>query len=126
MQVADNSCGDRYELTNSCVCEQDGGDNGASTNPVILGMKAKITEQLEAVSVEIQDLSGGDNQHVAIDVVSEWFDGKNSLQRQRAVYKAIWEEMQVGHIRAFSRYRTQCVDARASALPALQLIVRVR
>lgn len=82
------------------MCKQDSGDNGASTNPVILGMKAKITEQLEAVSVEIQDLSGGDNQHVAIDVVSEWFDGKNSLQRQRAVYKAIWEEMQVGHIRA--------------------------
>jgi stress-induced morphogen len=43
----------------------------------------------------LQDLSGGDNQHLAIDVVSEWFDGKNSLQRQRAVYKAIWEEMQV-------------------------------
>ena len=82
------------------MCKQDSGDNGASTNPVILGMKAKITEQLEAVSVEIQDLSGGDNQHVAIDVVSEWFDGKNSLQRQRGVYKAIWEEMQVGHIRA--------------------------
>jgi hypothetical protein len=33
---------------------QDGGDNGASTNPIILGMKAKITAQLEAVSVDIQ------------------------------------------------------------------------
>eukprot|EP00793_Prasinoderma_coloniale_P006136 PRCOL_00004611-RA len=63
------------------------------TGAVIEGMKVKITEALEAQSVEIQD-AYGDNQHVSIDVVSTMFEGKNSVQRQRLVYKAIWQEMQ--------------------------------
>ena len=36
----------------------------------------------------------GDAQHVVIEVVSELFAKKNTLQRQRLIYQAIWEEMQ--------------------------------
>mmetsp|Transcript_105 Transcript_105/g.238 ORF Transcript_105/g.238 Transcript_105/m.238 type:complete len:167 (+) Transcript_105:58-558(+) len=62
-------------------------------HPLILQMKEKIQTALEADSVEIIDVNG-DQQHVSIDVVSSFFEGKNSVQRQRAVYKAIWEELQ--------------------------------
>jgi stress-induced morphogen len=30
---------------------------------------------------------------IRVDVVSEEFTGKTTLQRQRLVYKAIWEEL---------------------------------
>ncbi len=63
------------------------------SSALLEGMKAKITTQLEAQSVDIQD-AYGDAQHVTIDVVSAAFEGKNKVQRQRMVYKAIWEEMQ--------------------------------
>lgn len=56
-------------------------------------MKTKIQEALEAESVEVCDVNG-DQQHVSIDVVSTMFEGKNRVQRQRMVYKAIWEELQ--------------------------------
>jgi len=32
--------------------------------------------------------------HIAIEVISELFEGKRAVQRQQLVYKAIWEEMQ--------------------------------
>lgn len=32
--------------------------------------------------------------HIAVKVVSPLFEGKNRVQRQQMVYKAIWEEMQ--------------------------------
>lgn len=56
-------------------------------------MKDKIGTALEAVSVEVVDVSG-DGRHVSIDVVSPVFEGKNSVARQRLVYKAIWQELQ--------------------------------
>jgi stress-induced morphogen len=31
-----------------------------------------------------------------VEVVSELFEGKRSVQRQRLVYKAIWDEMKDG------------------------------
>eukprot|EP00241_Pyramimonas_parkeae_P008012 CAMPEP_0114253196 /NCGR_PEP_ID=MMETSP0058-20121206/16256_1 /TAXON_ID=36894 /ORGANISM="Pyramimonas parkeae, CCMP726" /LENGTH=155 /DNA_ID=CAMNT_0001367211 /DNA_START=139 /DNA_END=606 /DNA_ORIENTATION=+ len=65
----------------------------AVEHPIIAGMKTKITEALGATSVVIVD-AYGDHQHVSIDVISPQFEGKNKVQRQRAVYKAIWEEMQ--------------------------------
>jgi hypothetical protein len=34
----------------------------------------------------------------SIEVVADFFEGKNSVQRQRAVYKAIWEELQVSRL----------------------------
>ncbi len=50
-------------------------------------MQAKIQEALAAQSVSVQDVYG-DGRHVSIDVVSDAFDGKNAVQRQRMVYKA--------------------------------------
>jgi stress-induced morphogen len=49
-------------------------------------MQAKIQEALAAQSVSVQDVYG-DGRHVSIDVVSDAFDGKNAVQRQRMVYK---------------------------------------
>ncbi|KIY96592.1 hypothetical protein MNEG_11370 [Monoraphidium neglectum] len=56
-------------------------------------MEAKISEALEAQSVKVVDMYG-DGRHVSIDVVSAAFEGKNSVSRQRLVYKAIWLELQ--------------------------------
>ena len=49
----------------------------------------------QAESVHMVD-AHGDGRHVSIDVVSSQFEGKNSVKRQQAVYKAIWLELQVG------------------------------
>lgn len=56
-------------------------------------MQAKIKEELQAESVVVSDVYG-DGRHVSIDVISNSFEGKNSVQRQRMVYKAIWMELQ--------------------------------
>lgn len=56
-------------------------------------MKDSITTALGAESVNIVD-TYGDGRHVSIDVVSSQFEGKNSVKRQQAVYKAIWLELQ--------------------------------
>ena len=49
-------------------------------------MESKISEALEAQHVSVSDVYG-DGRHVNIDVVSSAFEGKNSVQRQRMVYK---------------------------------------
>lgn len=41
----------------------------------------------------MQDVNG-DGRHVEIDVTSALFEDKTPVQRQRLVYKAIWEELQ--------------------------------
>lgn len=56
-------------------------------------MRTKIETALEAKAVRVADVSG-DGRHVNIDVVSDAFEGKSSVARQRMVYKAIWEELQ--------------------------------
>lgn len=56
-------------------------------------LETKIKEQLEADTVTVVDTSG-DGRHVCIDVVSKVFEGKSAVNRQRMVYKAIWEELQ--------------------------------
>ncbi|GAQ81481.1 hypothetical protein KFL_000810225 [Klebsormidium nitens] len=71
----------------------DVGDGGQLTSTMINDMKEKIGQELEAVSVVVQDISG-DGRHVSIDVVSPVFEGKSSMNRQRMVYKAIWQELQ--------------------------------
>lgn len=62
-------------------------------SPLINSMNLKIKEQLNAQSVTISD-AYGDGRHVSISVVSEAFEGKSAVNRQRMVYKAIWEELQ--------------------------------
>ena len=56
-------------------------------------MREKISQGLEARSVDVNDLSGN-GRHVSIKVVSQAFEGKSSVNRQRMVYKCIWLELQ--------------------------------
>ncbi|KAG5219072.1 sufE protein [Salix suchowensis] len=53
----------------------------------------QIKEELTAESVSVKD-AYGDGRHVCIDVISEAFEGQSAVNRQRMVYKAIWEELQ--------------------------------
>ncbi|KAB1205270.1 hypothetical protein CJ030_MR7G012094 [Morella rubra] len=53
----------------------------------------QIKEHLNAESVTVKD-AYGDGRHVSIDVVSSSFEGQSAVNRQRMVYKAIWEELQ--------------------------------
>lgn len=47
---------------------------------IVESMRKKISEALEADSVEITD-TYGDGRHVSIDVVSNKFDGQSSMNR---------------------------------------------
>ncbi|MCO5611040.1 hypothetical protein L7F22_065290 [Adiantum nelumboides] len=53
----------------------------------------QLKEQLNTNDVVVKD-AYGDGRHVSIQVVSADFEGKTSVNRQRMVYKAIWEELQ--------------------------------
>ncbi|RDY09998.1 Protein BOLA4, chloroplastic/mitochondrial, partial [Mucuna pruriens] len=68
-------------------------DAGSIDLPLIQSMEKKIKEQLNAESVIVKD-AYGDGRHVSIDVVSAAFEGQSAVNRQRMVYKAIWEELQ--------------------------------
>ncbi|KAG6467577.1 protein BOLA4, chloroplastic/mitochondrial-like [Zingiber officinale] len=67
--------------------------SGSIDSPVMQVMEKKIKEQLDADVVVVKD-AYGDGRHVSINVVSKAFEGQSSLNRQRMVYKAIWEELQ--------------------------------
>ncbi|KAI7739757.1 hypothetical protein M8C21_026539 [Ambrosia artemisiifolia] len=69
------------------------GATGPIDSPLMLSMETKIKEQLNAELVTVKD-AYGDGRHVSIDVVSSDFEGKSAVNRQRMVYKAIWEELQ--------------------------------
>ncbi|KAF7095124.1 hypothetical protein CFC21_097354 [Triticum aestivum] len=69
------------------------GPEGPTGSTITLSMETKIKEQLEADTVTVVDASG-DGRHVCIDVVSKAFEGKSAVNRQRMVYKVIWEELQ--------------------------------
>ncbi|EER89755.1 hypothetical protein BDA96_10G183300 [Sorghum bicolor] len=69
------------------------GQAGSADSPATKALEAKIKEQLQADTVTVVDTSG-DGRHVCIDVVSKVFEGKSAVNRQRMVYKAIWEELQ--------------------------------
>ncbi|XP_078442664.1 bolA-like family protein [Wolffia australiana] len=68
-------------------------DPGAIDSPLMQSMEKKIKEQLSAESVVVKD-AYGDGRHVSIDVVASAFEGQTAVNRQRMVYKAIWEELQ--------------------------------
>ena len=76
----------------SPILKMSASDNNI-TSDLIDSMRVNIREQLEAESVEVMDLSGN-GRHVTIKVVSEKFEGKSAVNRQRMVYKAIWMELQ--------------------------------
>ncbi len=66
---------------------------GQIQSELMESMRAKIQTALDAQSVSVSDVQG-DGRHVEIVVVSNQFEGQNSVNRQRMVYKAIWEELQ--------------------------------
>ncbi|KAJ4849912.1 hypothetical protein Tsubulata_011722 [Turnera subulata] len=68
-------------------------DAGSIQSPLMQSMERKIKEELDADSVSVKD-AYGDGRHVSIDVISSAFEGKSAVDRQRMVYKAIWEELQ--------------------------------
>lgn len=68
-------------------------DSGSIDSPMMQSMEKKIKEQLDADVVIVKD-AYGDGRHVSIDVISKAFEGQSSVNRQRMVYKAIWEELQ--------------------------------
>ncbi|XP_016474119.1 protein BOLA4, chloroplastic/mitochondrial-like [Nicotiana tabacum] len=68
-------------------------DTGSIDSPLMESMQKKIKEQLNADTVVVKD-AYGDGRHVSIDVVSSAFEGQSAVNRQRMVYKAIWEELQ--------------------------------
>ncbi|KAL5724623.1 Protein bola4 [Ranunculus cassubicifolius] len=68
-------------------------DSGSIDSPLMQSMHNKIKEQLNADLVVVKD-AYGDGRHVSIDVVSSAFEGQSAVNRQRMVYKAIWEELQ--------------------------------
>ena len=76
----------------SPILRMSASDNNITAD-LIESMRVNIREQLEAETVEVMDLSGN-GRHVAIKVVSEKFEGKSAVNRQRMVYKAIWMELQ--------------------------------
>ena len=46
----------------------------------------------------------------SIKVVSKAFEGKNTINRQRLVYKCIWEEMQTDKVHAVQAIETKTPD----------------
>ncbi|XP_008804411.1 protein BOLA4, chloroplastic/mitochondrial-like [Phoenix dactylifera] len=68
-------------------------DSGSTDSPMMRSMEKKIKEQLDADIVVVKD-AYGDGRHVSIDVISKAFEGQSAVNRQRMVYKAIWEELQ--------------------------------
>ncbi|KAK4362767.1 hypothetical protein RND71_018008 [Anisodus tanguticus] len=71
----------------------DTGNNSSFDSPLMQSMEKKIKEQLNADTVIVKD-AYGDGRHVSIDVISSSFEGQSAVNRQRMVYKAIWEELQ--------------------------------
>ena len=61
--------------------------------------QSQIRDGLDAQFVDVVDMSG-DARHVGIQVMANAFEGKNAINRQRMVYKCIWEEMQTDKVHA--------------------------
>jgi len=65
------------------------GDVGA-----VESCRLKIEAALQPVELIVKSSNDDPNgSHIALRVVSAAFEGKNRVQRQQIVYKAIWEEL---------------------------------
>lgn len=66
------------------------------TENIVKNMERKINDALTPTRLHIVPTVGDPNgAHVAIEVVSEQFQGMAAVKRHQAVYKAIWEELSV-------------------------------
>ncbi|PIA33798.1 hypothetical protein AQUCO_04000097v1 [Aquilegia coerulea] len=87
-------------------------DSGSIDSPLMQSMQNKIKEQLNADVVVVKD-AYGDGRHVSIDVISSAFEGQSAVNRQRMVYKAIWEELQ-STVHAVDQMTTKTPDEAAN------------
>ncbi|KAI3757023.1 hypothetical protein L6452_04556 [Arctium lappa] len=87
-------------------------NSGPIDSPLMQSMESKIKEELNAELVTVND-AYGDGRHVSIDVVSSAFEGQSAVNRQRMVYKAIWEELQ-NVVHAVDQMRTRTPEEAAS------------
>lgn len=66
------------------------------TSDMMRNMETKIRSALSPTRVQIVPTFGDPNgAHVSIEVISEKFEGVSPVKRHQAVYKAIWEELEV-------------------------------
>ncbi|KAL6191463.1 hypothetical protein ACLB2K_037853 [Fragaria x ananassa] len=93
-------------------------DAGSIGSPLMQSMEIKIKEELNAESVIVKD-ANGDGRHVSIDVISSSFEGKSAVNRQRMVYKAIWEELQ-STVHAVDQMTTKTPEEAAKPRPLLE------
>eukprot|EP00899_Mesostigma_viride_P021996 jgi/Mesvir1/2981/Mv09607-RA.1 len=89
--------------------------SGPIDAPLIQSMRQKIQEALEPKELVVKDVSG-DQRHVSIYVVSDAFEGETAVNRQRKVYKAIWEELQQA-VHAVDNLVTRTPEEAASKPP---------
>lgn len=62
-------------------------------------VKRKLSDALSPERLTVTPTYGDPNgSHVSIEVVSNAFEGLNVVKRHQAVYKVIWNELQVGDI----------------------------
>ncbi|RAO68870.1 uncharacterized protein BHQ10_004882 [Talaromyces amestolkiae] len=72
--------------------------DSASTSGVTAdGLKEKLSNQLDAEFVEIEDMSGGCGQAFQAIIVSPHFDKKNMLARHRLVNSVLKDEIAAIH-----------------------------
>ena len=65
-----------------------------SSDTVVAICQQKIMTALNPLRCLVKGSNDDPNgSHIAIEVVSEAFEGKSTMQRQQLVYKAIWAEM---------------------------------
>lgn len=64
-------------------------------------LKQTIHDRLQAVLVQVEDMSGGCGQAFAVVIVSPLFQGKNKLMRHRLVNSSLKEE--IAGIHAFTQ-----------------------
>jgi len=69
----------------------------AESGVTVDGLKAKITELLQATYVDIEDMSGGCGQAFSAVIVSPQFEKKTTLARNRLVNSALKEEIAAIH-----------------------------
>lgn len=65
-----------------------------SEENIISVCRQKIKDLLKPVKLEVSSSNDDPNgSHIQVLCISDEFTGKSTLQRQRLVYKAIWEEL---------------------------------
>ncbi len=95
-------------------------DAAATAGPITDDLMATMAAKIEAAlgpgtSAAVSDASG-DGRHVVVDVVSPSFaEAKSTMQRQRAVFKALWEELSDdGMVHAVDAMTTRTPEEAAS------------